>query len=134
MTRVQQQLWGQIFRFLIAGGIVTLVSISVYSLSVYGLGAQPLTANLLGYLVAVHLGFRIHRGWSFRETRSDVDETAANGRFFLVSLASLGLNAFWIWVLTIWCQGPEWWPIVPMAVVTPICVFALNRLWVFRPA
>jgi hypothetical protein len=49
-----------------------------------------------------------------------------------VSLISLGLNSFWVWLLTEPFRLSPAWPIVPMLFVTPLVTFTLNRQWVFR--
>ena len=53
------------------------------------------------------------------------------GRFFIVSLVSLGLNSLFVGVLTGPLDGPTWWPVIPMLFVTPLVTFYLNRQWVF---
>jgi hypothetical protein len=54
------------------------------------------------------------------------------GRFVLVSLVSLAINALWVQIFVLWLHWPTWVPVPFMVFITPFVVFALNRKWVFR--
>jgi putative flippase GtrA len=88
-------------------------------------------ANLCGYLVAVAIGYLLHSRWSFRGhgRRDDIGRTTS--RFFIVSLISLGLNAFWTWLLAAEFEWGRYTPLIPICFVTPVVTFTLNRKWVF---
>src|SRR3546814_4850288 len=60
------------------------------------------------YLVAVVSGYILHSTWSFRGHGAAATQTS--WRFFLVSLVSYAMNAFWVWLLTddAILAGP-WW-------------------------
>jgi len=121
----------QLFRFAIAGGITTTLYTIVYSpLAKYRVTSEQV-ANLAGYLVAMLAGYVIHSRWSFRGHGADMRQTTI--RFFLVSLISYAINTGWVFLLTddAMLAGPWWWPLVPVLFVTPLVIFALNRLWVF---
>lgn len=125
-------LFGQLVRFVIAGGLTTALYTVVYS-PLAGLKiTSEQVANLCGYLVAVASGYLLHSRWSFRGHGAGVSQTS--WRFFLVSLFSYGTNTFWVWLLTddAAMAGPWWWPLPPILFVTPVVTFLLNRLWVFR--
>ena len=124
-------LLGQIFRFALVGGFVTAISVVVYWVPATFMGVAPLLANLLAYAVAVALGFVLHGSVSFRGHGSRDNPARRTGRFFVVSLVSLGLNSVFVWLLTGILDGPTWWPVVPMLFVTPLVTFNLNRRWVF---
>lgn len=126
----KRQMASQLVRFIISGALVTALGIIVYAIVALALGWNPQLGNFLAYVVAMATGYAMHSRWSFR---GHGDRTHATKlRFIVVSLLSLALNAFWVWLVT----GPlgldRAWPIVPMAFVTPVVTFALNRQWVFR--
>ena len=123
--------FGQVIRFGLVGGFVTLVGGAVYYFPATFMGVPPLLSNLLAYVVAMGLGYVLHSSVSFRGHGSRDNTARRTGRFFIVSLASLGLNSLFVWVLTGLLDGPTWWPLVPMLFVTPAVTFALNRQWVF---
>ena len=123
--------FGQVLRFGLVGGFVTLVGGAAYYIPATFMGVPPLLANLLAYVVAMGLGYVLHSTVSFRGHGSRDNVARRTGRFFVVSLVSLALNSLWVWVLTGLLHGPTWWPLVPMLFVTPAATFALNRQWVF---
>ena len=122
---------GQLWRYGVSGGLVTALGIGVYWLAAVPLRVDPLIANGLGYLVAVATGYVMHSRWSFRGHGRRDDPVRTTGRFFLVSLVSLALNSFWVWLLTDQFHLTPSWPMIPMLAVTPFVTFELNRRWVF---
>ena len=123
--------FGQVIRFGVVGGFVTLVGGAAYYIPATFMGVPPLLANLLAYVVAMGLGYVLHSTVSFKGHGSRDNTAKRTGRFFIVSLASLALNSLWVWVTTGLLDGPTWWPLLPMLFVTPAVTFALNRQWVF---
>jgi len=125
-------LHGQLLRYVLTGGFVTALQAAVYWTLAQGLALHPQLANIGGYLVAVVTGYVLHGRFTFAGHGKREQPVRQAGRFVTVSLISLALNAFWVW-LTVQALGwPIWSPIPLMAVVTPGLVFILNRQWVFR--
>lgn len=122
---------GQLLRFGLVGGFVTALGVAAYYIPATWLGVPPLWANFLGYMVAVTFGYILHSRVSFRGHGNRDNPAARTGRFFIVSLVSLGLNSLFVGVLTGPLGGPTWWPVIPMLLVTPLVTFTLNRQWVF---
>lgn len=125
---------GQIVRFGLVGGFVTLLYAVVYApLAKYGL-TSPQVANFLGYLAAMITGYVLHSRWSFRDHGERGNAARTTSRFFIVSLVSYGLNALFVFILTDsqMLGGPWWWPLLPILFVTPAVTFTLNRQWVFK--
>ena len=120
----------QFARFIFAGAVVAALGISAYAIAALVLRWDPQLANLLSYLVAVVTGYGLHSRWSFhghggRRTQS------MKLRFVAVSLASLALNSFWVWLIYAQLGLGRATPILPMVFVTPALTFLLNRQWVF---
>ena len=122
---------GQLVRFGLVGGFVTILGVIFYWVPATFFGIPPLIANLLAYAVAVALGYVLHSKVSFKDHGSRDNVAKRTGRFFVVSLVSLGLNSLFVGILTGPLDGPTWWPLVPMLFVTPAVTFAMNRQWVF---
>lgn len=134
MTAMPQHaahIFGQITRFAVTGGLVTALGAVAYWVPATYFGVAPLLANFFGYLVAMLSGYVLHSRWSFRGHGSRDNVMRRTGRFFIVSLVSLGMNSFFVWLLTGLLHGPTWWPVVTMLFVTPAATFTLNRQWVF---
>lgn len=124
---------GQLFRYALVGGAVTALQAAVYFSLASMAGMHPQIANFLGYLVAVASGYGLHGAITFRHGgKARARSLHQAGRFVAVSLLSLALNAFWVWLCIDRLGGATWSPIPMMALVTPAVVFALNRFWVFR--
>jgi putative flippase GtrA len=125
------ELFGQVIRFGLVGGFVTVLGAATYYFPATYMGVPPVLANFLGYLVAVAIGYVLHSQVSFRGHGSRDKPVQRTGRFVVVSLISLALNSLFVWVLTGPLGGPTWWPLIPILFVTPLVTFALNRHWVF---
>ena len=122
---------GQLLRFLISGGLVTVLGIGVYALVALWLRWHPQLGNFLAYVTAAGAGYWMHSVWSFKDHGRRGDLKRTGSRFFVVSLVSLGLNSFWVWLFTEPLALDPAWPILPMVFVTPMVTFTLNRQWVF---
>lgn len=127
---------GQVVRFFFTGGFVTLLYAIVYSAVIeLPLPVPPnrhlQLGNLSGYLVAVGVGYVMHSRWSFRGHGSRDNLRRTTSRFFIVSLISFALNAFWTWFLATKLGWEEHTPLIPICFVTPLVTFTLNRKWVF---
>jgi putative flippase GtrA len=136
----RRAMFWQLVRFGVTGGAATVLYAIVYwPIATYGqrwwplqqTAIWPVSANLLGYLVAMLSGYVMHSRWSFRGHGQRDNLARTGGRFFVVSLVSLGMNTFFVWLLTGPFHGPAWWPLVPIVLVTPLVTFGLNRFWVF---
>jgi putative flippase GtrA len=124
-------IYGQVVRFGLVGGFVTLVGGAVYYFPATYMGVEPLLSNLMAYAVAMALGYVLHSSVSFKGHGRRDRPATRTGRFVIVSLVSLALNSLWVWLFTGLLDGPTWWPLIPMLFVTPAVTFALNRQWVF---
>jgi putative flippase GtrA len=121
---------GQIIRYGINGCIVT------GALSLTFIGLDTLThwpiqlCNFLAFLVAVCVGYNLHSRYTFKGQGER--GWRAQLRFFLAALPSYAANAFWTWLLGTALHLPHWTIQVPIWVINPILLFAVNRWWVFK--
>jgi putative flippase GtrA len=130
--RDHRALFAQFIRYGVTGGFVTLIGVGVYWFAARKLAYAPLVATLLAYLVAVMIGYVLHSRFSFKGHGSRDDTLATTSRFFAGSLLSYALNSLFVWIATGPMAGPPEWGIVPMVCITPIILFIVNRLWVFK--
>lgn len=122
----------QIARYGVVGVGVTALQAGIYWLLAQKGGLHPQLANFIGYICAVVVGYFAHGAITFRGHGQEAASAARMARFAAVSLFSLALNAFWVWLMTGWAKLPVWTPIPLMGGVTPVFVFVLNRQWVYR--
>lgn len=121
----------QLLRFVVSGGLVTVLGVGVYALVALVLKWHPQIGNLLAYLAAAGTGYVLHSRWSFRGHGRRDNLARTGSRFLIVSFVSLGLNSFWVWLMTGPLALSPAWPILPMLFLTPLVTFTLNRQWVF---
>lgn len=121
---------GQLVRYGLTGGFVTAVYAAVYAGLVRGMHVAPMIANLAGYGVAVGVGYVLHSKWSFKGHGTRAPATTV--KFVIASLFSFALNSAWVWIIVHGLHLSTLLPLVPIATVTPVIVFWLNRVWVFR--
>lgn len=125
----------QLLRYAIVGFGVTSVQAAIYWLLATHSGVHSQIANFAGYVAAVLLGYIFHGRYTFADPAraGGTGAHAARGaRFVIASLASLGLNALWVWSCVSFMDWPTWTPVPAMLFVTPGLVFVLNKKWVFR--
>ncbi len=125
------ELFGQLFRYALTGGLASIVNIGVYWV-LAARGMDPNLAWTLGFMAAVLVGYVVHSRWSFRGHGRRDNLARTGGRFVVVSLVSFGLNQLWVWLLVREMELPLWAPYPLVLGVTPLVVFALNRRWVFN--
>lgn len=122
---------GQLARYAITGGGVTVLGAGVYGALVELTTIHEQLAVIAAYLVCVAIGYVLHSRWSFRGHGSRDNAAKTTARFFVVSLVSYGLNAFFTWAMVRGFDLARWTPVLPILFVTPLATFALNRRWVF---
>jgi putative flippase GtrA len=94
----------EIGRFMVTGGLSTLVSFTIFNFLVHGLyltghpwlGAQPLLALILANLVGMVVSYRLSRSWTFRH-RPPVHADGGRTAFFLINLVTLPLAVATLW-------------------------------------
>ncbi|MGN6154867.1 MAG: GtrA family protein [Sphingomicrobium sp.] len=127
---IDSQTLAQLARF----GLVGFFLAGLYSAIYWYLATfwmPPMVAVVIGYLVAVSIGFVLHSRWSFRG-HGQREDNRLKVKFLLVQSSGFLLNEAFTWILTGPLHGPTWWPLVPAIFVTPLATYMLNREWVFR--
>jgi putative flippase GtrA len=126
----RREMFWQLVRYGVNGSIVT----GLYSAVLLVLDSWthlPLQlCNFAGYLAALCLGYVLHSRVTFRN--HGTRDRSSQVRFVLASIPSFILNAFWAWLLTQALHLPHWTLYLPIWLVTPAMLFALNRWWVFQ--
>ncbi|MBB5684124.1 GtrA family protein [Sphingobium boeckii] len=130
-TLEKRQTLGQLLRYGLAGGAITLLGAVTYWLFVAPLGMSPRMAVTLSFLLCLACGFGVHSGYSFRD-HGDRDNMRQRMMMFVaVNLVAFAMN--WLWVFALvehWAQ-PDWAPMIPMIFVTPLASFVMHRRWTF---
>jgi putative flippase GtrA len=122
---------GQMIRFGLTGGLLTVLVAGGYWVVAEVFGVEPMVSMTLNYLAFTGLGYFLHSRFSFRGHGSRDQMGVRTARFFTVNTVGFLLNQLFVWLLVKQMGGPTWWPVIPILFVTPLVTFALNRRWVF---
>jgi len=125
------EILGQLVRFGLTGGLLTVLVAGGYWLVAELLHVEPMLSLTLNFVVFTGLGYLLHSRFSFRGHGSRDNAPARTARFFTVNVIGFLTNQFFVWLLVKQLDGPTWWPVLPILFVTPLLTFALNRRWVF---
>ena len=126
-----KEIVGQLARFALTGGLLTVLVAGGYWVVATFLGVEPMLSLTLNFIVFTGLGYILHSRFSFRGHGARGNAPARTARFFTVNVIGFLTNQFFVWLLVKQLGGPTWWPVLPILFVTPLLTFALNRRWVF---
>lgn len=124
-------LLGQIVRFGLTGVFMTASVAFAYWLVAELFDIHPMVSMTLVYVAFTGLGYFLHSNFSFKGHGTRDRMHVRTARFFTVNTIGFLTNQFFVWLLTQYLHGPNWWPVIPICLVTPILTFTLNRKWVF---
>jgi len=122
---------GQLWRYGIAGGGITLLGAAVYWLLAEPAGMAPLVALSVSFLICLAIGYFIHGRYSFRGHGGRDNVRRRTIWFVAVNCFAYALNWLWVYGLVERLEGPTWWPMVPMVTVTPLVSFVMHRRWTY---
>ena len=125
------ELLGQVVRFGLTGGLLTLLVAGGYWFVADVFGVEPMLSLTINFIVFTGLGYILHSRFSFRGHGTRDRAHVRTARFFTVNIFGFLLNQFFVWLLVKEMDGPTWWPVLPIIFVTPLVTFVLNRRWVF---
>ncbi|MGQ0558743.1 MAG: GtrA family protein [Sphingosinicella sp.] len=122
---------GQLARFGMTGGLLTVLVAGGYWIGAELAGIEPMLSLTLNFVLFTGLGYLLHSRFSFRGHGSRDNAPVRTARFFAVNGIGFLANQMFVWLLVKQLNGPTWWPVLPILFVTPLLTFALNRRWVF---
>ena len=121
--------WLQLFKFGVVGASGYVVNLIVFSALTQATDVHHIPAAIAAFAVAVTNNFLWNRHWTFRATEGHAGFQAA--RFFVISVAALGVNLILLEVL-IAELGVSEIPAQAIAVAFAMPVnFIGNKLWTF---
>ena len=121
--------WVQLFKFGVVGASGYVVNLIVFAALTQALDVHHIPAAVGAFCVAVTNNFLWNRHWTFQATEGHAGFQAA--RFFVISLAALGVNLIVLEIL-IAEVGVSELPAQALAVAFAMPVnFIGNKLWTF---
>jgi dolichol-phosphate mannosyltransferase len=121
--------WIELLKFSVVGLSGYAVNLAVYVALLKGAGLHYLPAAACSFVVAVGNNYAWNRLWTFRSSRGHVYYQGM--RFFLVSIAALGLNLVLLRMLVELGAGKVLGQAIAIVLVMPFS-FTANKLWSFR--
>jgi putative flippase GtrA len=121
--------WIQLLKFGLVGGVGYLINLLVFAVLAGLLDVHHVLAAIGSFCVAVTNNFVLNRYWTFEPGEDPAHFQAA--RFFVVSLASLGLN---IGVLELLIANGVTGELAAQAIAVAVAMpfnFLGNKLWTF---
>jgi putative flippase GtrA len=127
---LMSKLFFQVLRFATVGGIAAIVHFSTVVLLVEGKILFPLSANIVGFLIAFQVSYAGHRYWTFRGTVAR-HKTAFTKLFFLQTFNFAANEGLFYIFLTFFALP---YPIALLLVlaILPVLTFSLSKFWVFK--
>lgn len=116
--------------FVVVGGVATALHYAVMVGFVEWVGALPVVASALGFVVGAVVGYLLNRRFTFASAR---DHREALPRYVVVAAVGLIINVV---ALTVLLEVFDWfylWAQVVATVVALFWNFGANRLWTFDP-
>jgi putative flippase GtrA len=127
----QRAVAGQLLRYGVAGGLITLAVAASYWALAELVGIDPMVSLTIVFLFFSAVSYVTHGAFSFRGHGERDNHHVRGMRFLFVNLIGFALNQLFVWSLVKQLHGPTWWPTVPMVLVTPLVTFALHRRYVY---
>jgi len=118
-------------RFIIIGGIATLIHATVYYYSINLFYYSPQASNVIGFTLSLSISYFGQRLWTF----GDIDvknENMAKLKFIISSFFSYALNTIWVFLNTsILTLNPNY-SLIGIVFLTPVTTFIMQKYWVFK--
>lgn len=120
------QVWADLQRFGLVGGIGFVVDASVLQILVSQAHWSPYSARGLSFGLAVTVTFALNRLWTFRHRRIS-SKTAAYARYFLVQGTGALINLAVFYLCLSLVPFLQAWPIVALAIGSAVALlFTFN--------
>lgn len=117
----------EIFRFLIAGILVTTVDVVIYYLLFHFL---PFSLSKgISFTCAGVVGYVINKYWTFKQVQASYAEVR---RFILINFLALGVNVFINQIVLYWQPGAVYLALTITTVFTSILIFICFKWWVYK--
>lgn len=128
----------QYAKFGLVGLTATAVHISVFTLLIELLNIRPIIANVAAFSIAVFVSYWGNFYWTFKapiDMEMGYRRYPSNSlaKFVVVAVTGLLLNSLIVYLTVDLLSLPYGYAIILMVSIVPVIVFALNKLWAFRP-
>lgn len=118
----------RLVRFSMVGGLATGVYLLAALIAVGLLGAGPMVGATVGFCASFVVSYIGHFRFTFAVPGRYRDYLV---KFAVSALASFLVSTLVMWLATKWLMIDYRIALVAVAIIIPICSYAVNRFWVF---
>jgi len=125
----------QYARFGVVGIVASVVHVGLFVFSIEIFGLWEIYANILGFSVAVCVSYFGNLLWTFNhviESNKSVVNKSYLVRFWFVAILGLLLNTLIVYLISEVYHLEYYYSVILMVTATPVVIFTLNKVWVFR--
>ena len=126
------------FRSLLAfssvGLFITFCSALGYWLLSGPAGVDPNIALLAVFCAFTVVGHFLHGRVSFRDQTDGRLHGRSFRRYTLINVLGFAMNQVFVFLFVKLWHWPDWTPVLPFVLVTPVFIFLTGRYWAFRPS
>jgi putative flippase GtrA len=122
----------QVIKFCIVGGSAAVINFSFYYSLINFLDWWYVIASVIGFGVSAVFNFTANKLWTFRNKESGTDALAQGGKFLLVMVGGLLINAGIIYLLVDWYLLDYRLAWLGATATVTFWSFTGNRFWTFR--
>src|SRR5690349_6327456 len=123
-TLVHKQLFLQLMRFGVVGGLAAMVHLSVVVMIVQTMQIAPLVANVMGFLIGFQVSYYGHRYFTFAD--SDSLHRVAIPKLFLLQVMNFIINEYLFFVFLSW-QLPYPIALFLVLAIMPLITFFISK-------
>ncbi len=120
----------QLLRFVVAGGVCTLLQYLILVAGVEVMGIDAVLASATGYLVSAVLNYALNRRYTFRSATA---HRVALVRFAVVVASGMALNIAGMRLLHTYLRWHYLYAQVLVTLLVLLWNFAWHRYWTFAP-
>jgi len=121
----------EFFKFALVGIIGTIIHLIILYLLTEFLGIYYIVSSLLGYLLALTIGFILNKTWTFKESfKTNVINKYI--KFFTVCTVSLFVNLLFLYLLTEFLNIYYLISQVLAAGISLLLNFSGSKIWTFK--
>lgn len=119
----------QLFRYIIIGGLSTLINYCVFYILYQKFSVYYLTAHALGFSISVFFGYFFNKNWTYQSSNESKKEVV---KYYMVYLFSLSLGLLLLKLLVdVLHLDPRFAKFIEIG-ITASTNFLGTKLWVFR--
>lgn len=123
----------QLVGFASVGVIATLVHALVFNLCFTLLSFHHVWANVAGFSVAFSVSYFGQFYWVFKQQAAQVKSKKSTFlKFLSTALTGFAINLLWAYLILTVMQLHHYFYLALLTFVTPLVLFCLNKLWVFK--